>query len=194
MRKFAKYCQKLAKYKVFRDKGFVVLLEIVAIFFLPKMQVFGNFVWSLKTKLIKHTRWEYVFVCLFYTKYHSLIYDPRILYVLQLITELSCMLDVARSSHTFFMDCCFCCCCCCCCCCFCCCFCCCCYHINSHNQVRGHKTCSSHSGVEEYPRETNTSKPKVVQAYITAETIHASAKNRYDRHFPAQLVRATCVL
>ena len=30
----------------------------------------------------------------------------------------------------------------------------CCYsHINSHNQVRGHRTGSSHSGAEEYPRE-----------------------------------------
>ena len=47
-------------------------------------------------------------------------------------------------------------CCCCCCCCHCCCS-----HINSHNQVRGHRTGSSHSGrtgsshsgVEEYPKE-----------------------------------------
>ena len=30
---------------------------------------------------------------------------------------------------------------------------CCCSHINSHNQVRGHRTASSHSGAEEYPRE-----------------------------------------
>ena len=30
---------------------------------------------------------------------------------------------------------------------------CCCSHINSNNQVRGHRTCSSHSGAEEYPRE-----------------------------------------
>ena len=29
----------------------------------------------------------------------------------------------------------------------------CCSHINSHNQVRGHRTGSSHSGAEEYPRE-----------------------------------------
>ena len=34
------------------------------------------------------------------------------------------------------------------------CYCCCCRsHINSHNQVRGHRTGSSHSGAEEYPRE-----------------------------------------
>ena len=38
-----------------------------------------------------------------------------------------------------------------CCCCRCCC--CCCSHINSRNQVRGHRTGSSHSGAEEYPRE-----------------------------------------
>ena len=31
--------------------------------------------------------------------------------------------------------------------------CCCCSHINSHNQVRGHRTGSSHSGAEEYPRK-----------------------------------------
>ena len=29
----------------------------------------------------------------------------------------------------------------------------CCSHINSHDQVRGHRTGSSHSGAEEYPRE-----------------------------------------
>ena len=34
-----------------------------------------------------------------------------------------------------------------------CCCCCCCSHINSHNQVRGHRTGSSHSEAEEYPRE-----------------------------------------
>ena len=34
----------------------------------------------------------------------------------------------------------------------CCCFCCC-SHIYSHNQVRGHRTGSSHSGGEEYPRD-----------------------------------------
>ena len=39
----------------------------------------------------------------------------------------------------------------------------CCSHINSHNQVRGHRTGSSHSGAEEYPREEH--KPKVVHAY-----------------------------
>ena len=36
---------------------------------------------------------------------------------------------------------------------------CCCSHINSHNQVRGHRTGSSHSGAEEYPRE-NTHSPR----------------------------------
>ena len=30
---------------------------------------------------------------------------------------------------------------------------CCCFHINSHDQVRGHRTGSSHSGAKEYPRE-----------------------------------------
>ena len=46
----------------------------------------------------------------------------------------------------------------------------CCSHINSHSQVRGHRTGSSHSGAEEYPRE-NTHNPRlgVVQA------------TRYDR-------------
>ena len=33
------------------------------------------------------------------------------------------------------------------------CCCCCCSQINSHNQVRGHRTGSSHSGAEEFPRE-----------------------------------------
>ena len=54
--------------------------------------------------------------------------------------------------------------------------CCCCSYINSHNQVRGHRTGSSHSGAEEYPREKHT-QPKVVHAYITAHAIHASTRN-----------------
>ena len=33
--------------------------------------------------------------------------------------------------------------------------CCCCSHINSHNQVRGKRTGSSHSGAEEYPNWTS---------------------------------------
>ena len=52
----------------------------------------------------------------------------------------------------------------------------CCSHINSHNQVRGHRAGSSHSGAEEYPREKHTH-PKVVNAYITADAIHASTRN-----------------
>ena len=36
---------------------------------------------------------------------------------------------------------------------------CCCSHINSHNQVRGHRTGSSHSGAEEYSRG-NTHNPR----------------------------------
>ena len=45
----------------------------------------------------------------------------------------------------------------------CCCCCCCCRrsHINSHNQVRGHRTGSSRSGAEEYPRLGEKHKPKV---------------------------------
>ena len=39
------------------------------------------------------------------------------------------------------------------------CCCCCCSHIISHKQVRGHRTGSSHSGAEEYPRE-NTHNPR----------------------------------
>ena len=45
-----------------------------------------------------------------------------------------------------------------------------CSHINSHNQVRGHRTGSSYSGAEEYPREKHT-QPTVVHAYITADAI-----------------------
>ena len=36
--------------------------------------------------------------------------------------------------------------------------CCCCSHINSHNQIRGHRTDSSPSETEEYPREKNTNR------------------------------------
>ena len=52
----------------------------------------------------------------------------------------------------------------------------------SHNQVRGHSTGSSHSGVEEYPREKKhkQDKKKVVSQhrtwYIIADAIHASAR------------------
>ena len=55
-------------------------------------------------------------------------------------------------------------------CCRCCCCCCCCSHINSHNQVRGHRTGSSHSGAEEYPREKTQTKPKVVYTHISQLT------------------------
>ena len=41
-----------------------------------------------------------------------------------------------------------------------CCCCCCCFHINSHNQDRGHRTGSSHSGAEEYPREKHAHNPR----------------------------------
>ena len=41
--------------------------------------------------------------------------------------------------------------------CCCCCCCCCCSHIHSHNQVRGHRTGSSHSGVEEHSRKNKAS-------------------------------------
>ena len=51
------------------------------------------------------------------------------------------------------------------------------YHKNSHNQVvRGHRTGPSHSGAEEYPREKHKH-PKVVDAYITADAMHASTRN-----------------
>ena len=46
----------------------------------------------------------------------------------------------------------------------------------SHNQVRGHRTGSSHFGAEEYPREKHK-QPKVVHAYITADAIHASTRS-----------------
>ena len=47
---------------------------------------------------------------------------------------------------------------------------------NSHNQVHGHRTGSSHSGVEEYPREKTKAQPKMVHAYIVADAIHAPAR------------------
>ena len=48
--------------------------------------------------------------------------------------------------------------------------CCCCSHINSHNQVRGHRIGSTHSGAQEYPREKHK-QSKVLHAYITADAI-----------------------
>ena len=52
----------------------------------------------------------------------------------------------------------------------------CCSHINSRNQIRGHRTGFSHSGAEEYPREKHI-QPKMVHAYTTADAIHASTRN-----------------
>ena len=54
--------------------------------------------------------------------------------------------------------------------------CCCCSHDNSRNQVRGHRTGSCHSGVEEHPREKQ--KTNVVHAYVIADAMHASARKR----------------
>ena len=51
---------------------------------------------------------------------------------------------------------------------------CCCSHINSHNHVRGHRTGSSLSGAEEYPREKHK---QTHTRYITADAIHASTRN-----------------
>ena len=45
----------------------------------------------------------------------------------------------------------------------------------SRSQVRGHRTGSSYSGVEEYPME-KIIKPKVVHVYIMPEASHASAE------------------
>ena len=58
----------------------------------------------------------------------------------------------------------------------CCCCCSCCSHINSHNQARGHRTGSSYSGVEEYPKNKTRTKPKAVRAYIKADAILAPAR------------------
>ena len=49
-----------------------------------------------------------------------------------------------------------------------CCCCCCCCHINLHNQVRGHRTGSSHSGVEEY--QVCTTQPVVVYFFSQTST------------------------
>ena len=52
----------------------------------------------------------------------------------------------------------------------CCCCCCCCSHINSHNQVRGVMTGSSHSGAEEYPREKTGSSHSGAEEYPREKT------------------------
>ena len=54
-----------------------------------------------------------------------------------------------------------------------------CSHINSHNQVRGHRIYSSHSGVEEYPTEKNTFKNQRgtrIYHHVIADAIDASAR------------------
>ena len=55
--------------------------------------------------------------------------------------------------------------------------CCCCSHINSHNQVRGHRTGSSHSGAGNYPRE-NTNKQRWY-THIIKIKIHSSCEIEY---------------
>ena len=53
-----------------------------------------------------------------------------------------------------------------------------CSHINSHDQVRGHRTGSTHSGAEEYPREQHKqTKGGTRIDYITADAIHACTRN-----------------
>ena len=63
--------------------------------------------------------------------------------------------------------------------------CCCCSHLNSHNQVRGHRTGSSHSGAEEYPREKHT-QPKVVHAYISHLTQFMPPPETYKSEIGSQ--------
>ena len=48
-----------------------------------------------------------------------------------------------------------------------------CSHINSHDQVRGHRAGSSHSGVEKHPREKR-SEPKVVHMILVHAHIYHS--------------------
>ena len=45
-----------------------------------------------------------------------------------------------------------------------------------NNQVPGHRTGSSHSGVEKYPRERTQTKPQGIHAYVIDDAIHASAR------------------
>ena len=56
--------------------------------------------------------------------------------------------------------------------------CCCCSHIDSHNQVRGQRTGSSHSGVEEHPSEKilQTKSGRARTVYVIAEASHTFAK------------------
>ena len=49
-------------------------------------------------------------------------------------------------------------------------------HFNSQNDIRGHKTGSSHYEAKEYLREKHN-QPKVLHAYITADATHAFTKN-----------------
>ena len=70
-----------------------------------------------------------------------------------------------------------------------------CSHMKSHNQVRGHRTGSSHSGAEEYeyPREKTQAKAKIVHAYITAAAMHASART-INAAVVALVVVLSCVV
>ena len=81
-----------------------------------------------------------------------------------------------------------CCCCCCCCCCICCC---CCSYIltliiNSHNQVRGHRTGSSHSGAEENIPGKNTNNPTWYTHIISQLTQFMSPPETYKSEIGSQ--------
>ena len=61
-----------------------------------------------------------------------------------------------------------------------------CSHIHSQNQVRGHGTDFSHSGAEQYPRDTHKETKSAVHAYIIADAIHASARKKYKSEIGSQ--------
>ena len=50
----------------------------------------------------------------------------------------------------------------------------------THNQVRGHRTGSSHSGMEAYPMEKNNNRPRAVHTHIVAD-VHPPKRKRSSR-------------
>ena len=64
--------------------------------------------------------------------------------------------------------------------------CCCCSHINSHNQVRSHRTGFSHSGAEKYPREKHTKQKQRWYTHISQLTQFMPPPETYKSEIGSQ--------
>ena len=74
-----------------------------------------------------------------------------------------------------------------------CCCCCCCCNIKSHNQVRSHRTGSSHSGAEEYPRENTHTTQRGTRIYHSSRNSCLHQKHiKVKSGVSLRCARSTC--